>query len=217
MNSLTLPKITYENIKKIILLKNYPFNETNLKLNHVGIRSDSSDMIVNTFDDFVCYLRKDKTGTEGIIIASATTIPGSWFLDTDLSKQYGTFNELNLGGTATVVPGFYPAVWQLGTLWGFDAFTQVGNLKCYRQKELDDKLHLDPSTITEGNNYGIDNHSTNMKYNMVNVDNWSAGCQTVNDIDKFKIAIECAKEQIANTQFKLFDYYLLEEKDFTNL
>ena len=65
----------------------------------------------------------------------------------------------------------------------YDALCQRGGtVKCYRDKNKDDILDMDPDSVTEGM-YGINIHKAGT--NSTQVNKWSAGCQVFANAEDF--------------------------------
>ena len=88
-----------------------------------------------------------------------TTDPGAYWLE----------NPMNAGGTAILVPGQYRGVYKIDKHRGlYDALCQRGGtVKCYRDKNKDDVIDMDPDSVTEGM-YGINLHKAGSSSTLVN-------------------------------------------------
>ena len=201
---MTKELITPENIKKIFQQKNYVLFENDVKnynVNIFGIRT--ADMIPNTFNDFVCLMWKYQ-GNWITKIYTATTDPGTYYLE----------HPMNAGGTFILCPGQYRSSHQIGTHINYTALVQRGMLRGYRDNDKDNVFDLDPKTITEGNNYGVNIHHAGTW--STQVDNWSAGCQVLAhmvDWTEFLGIVEESKNIYGNS----FTYTLINEDDFKDI
>jgi len=162
----------------------------------LGVRSNEDT--VNKFDDKF-YLFK---GEQFISVASGTTNPG-----TPTLKQ---FEKVNKDGAAVVVAdSWYYNLWKFGKHNGkVDALLQLGaSIAVNRDTDKDDKSEAIGQVQT--GYFGINFHPNT--YN-INADNtgatigwWSAGCQVVNDMDKYRTFIKATKAQ------KVVSYCLINE------
>lgn len=201
MERLKLPNVTAENIVKTLNNLGYPFNEDLFRLNIVGIRANTP--IYNSFCDYMAVVWRDDQGRKSIV-TTCTTIPGLTYLKDELG---------NPDGTAIVKPGYYPKIWQIGEHKGYQALTQFGTFKVYRDKLLDGVIEYDESTVQDAYGTGIDFHRASPDHVNQRVDNFSAACQVLNDPAIFQKIMDLANLQIYKTQFKTFDYALVRESD----
>jgi hypothetical protein len=175
------------------------FEKGKYNVNIIGIRTKNSD--ANTFNDRICAVFRDE---EGWITRTwpCTTDPGTYWRE----------NLINVNGTAILVPGQYRGVYKIDKHRGqYDALCQRGGtVKCYRDKNKDDVLDMDPDSVTEGM-YGINIHKAGSA--STQVDKWSAGCQVFaneSDFEEF-MSICYAAQKIWG---KTFSYCLIDEPDF---
>ena len=162
----------------------------------LGVRSNEDT--VNKFDDKF-YLFK---GEQFISVASGTTNPGAPTL-----KQ---FEKVNKDGAAVVVADvWYYNLWKFGKHNGkVDALLQLGaSIAVNRDTDKDDKSE-EIGQVQTGY-FGINFHPNTYD---INADNtgatigwWSAGCQVVNDMDKYRTFIKATKAQ------KVVSYCLINE------
>lgn len=151
----------------------------------------------NSFDDKI-YLFK---GEEFIIVTSATTNAG-----TPTLKQ---FEKVNKDGAAILKANeWYYNLWSFGKHQGkVEALLQLGNkVKVYRDTDKDDKSE-EQGKLQEGY-FGINFHPNTYdlsKPSGTNIGWWSAGCQVVNNVDKYKTIIRLVKSQ------KIVTYCLIHE------
>lgn len=163
----------------------------------LGVRSLGD--LPNKYDDKI-YLFK---GEDFIKVVSATTNAG-------LPVLKGGFLKYNSMGAAIVkTQEWYYDVWQYGLHNGkMKALKQVGNFLVYRDGDKDDKAE-EIGKVFEGNHFGINMHS--ISYNLavdkigINIGEWSAGCQVVNDVQKYVEIIDLVKDQ------KRVSYCLIKE------
>ena len=162
----------------------------------LGVRSNEDT--ANRFDDKI-YLFK---GEEFILVTSATTNPG-----TPTLKQ---FEKVNKAGAAVLKADlWYYNLWKYGKHNGkIDALLQLGNsVQVYRDTDKDDKSEEQGKLQT--GYFGINFHPNTYD---ITADNtgatigwWSAGCQVVNDMDKYREIIKLIKKE------KSVSYCLINE------
>ena len=143
----------------------------------IGVRSNED--LPNQFDDKV-YLFK---GEEFILVSSCTTNPGTTVL-----RNFSKFNAK--GAAVMVADTWHHDIWMKGKHQGkITALIQTG-AKCrvYRDADKDDKAEA-TALIQEGF-FGINFHPNTYDINAQKtgslVNGWSAGCQVVNDMDKYR-------------------------------
>lgn len=198
MNGQLSNKITVDSLQAVYAKNNYPLKIGVNYLNIFGVRANTG--FTNTFDDIIGVIYKD--GNDGWILEKweATTDPGS----------NGLLNPTNPKGVAIVVPGNYPAVWQIGLHKGkYEALVQTGTIKVYRDNNKDESYDLDPKTI--GDATGINCHHAGQYSTQVN--DWSLGCQVLARLidDQRKMALADIHKNIYGNSF---DYSLFVEQDF---
>lgn len=162
----------------------------------LGVRSNEDTP--NRFDDKI-YLFK---GEEFILVTSATTNPG-----TPTLKQ---FEKVNKAGAAVLKADlWYHNLWKYGKHNGkIEALLQLGNsVQVYRDTDKDDKSE-EQGKLQEGY-FGINFHPNTYD---IKADNtgatigwYSAGCQVVNDMDKYREMIKLLKTE------KSVSYCLINE------
>ena len=161
----------------------------------LGVRSNEDTP--NKFDDKI-YLFK---GEEFIIVASATTNPG-----TPTLKQFEKVNKAGAGVLKSDV--WYYNLWKYGKHNGkVEALLQIGNaVQVYRDTDKDEKAEEQGDLQT--GYFGINFHPNTYDLSEpsgTNIGWWSAGCQVVNDVNKYKIMIKLLKTE------KSVSYCLLKE------
>jgi hypothetical protein len=190
---------SFEQLKNAVLAKGYRFFDSgDYNLNLVGIRT--FDNSANTFNDWLLVAFYQYC--QPVLLAfPATTDPGSFH------REY----PAHVDGTAIMVPGQYPGLWQLGLHQGrYDALVQVGPVKLYRDNNRDRVLDFD-APIHVGV-FGINCHRGSEFHTSNNVDKWSAGCQVLaNPVDFELLMVLC--RQARNRYGNGFTYTLLEEND----
>ena len=153
----------------------------------VGIRSTLDKP--NEFDDLIGLVANGK-----VTWFTGTTNPGVHWLKTLMNSK----------GTAVLKPGQYIDTWAIGLHQGkYEAFKQVKPVTVFRDKNLNDKS--EETTTTETGLFGINIHRANSAAISKIIDKWSAGCQVVNDMDKYREMIKLLKTE------KSVSYCLLKE------
>ena len=144
----------------------------------LGVRSNEDTP--DAFDDKF-YIFK---GEEFITVTSGTTNPG-------VSILKGGFKRYNNVGAAVVVADhWYYGVWKKGKHLGrTTALLQLGaKIKVHRDGNLNDKSEA-TSNIVEGY-FGINFHPNTYDFNATKTNSkiggWSAGCQVVNNMAKYR-------------------------------
>lgn len=190
-----------DKIIKVCEAKGYKFFDSGeFNLNIIGVRS--SVKTPNGFDDTIHFIFKDKKGILVISSFPATTDPGLDYLK----------NPINPNGTAILVPGQYPGMWQIGFHQNkYEALVQAKPVKVYRDNDKDAEFDLDPKSIDSGL-FGINMHHAYDKAIVAEVGKWSAGCQVIQYIEDFNYAMFLCRKGAANWGNN-FTYTLLEEKD----
>lgn len=166
-------------------------------LNIIGVRTKNNDS--NSFNDWLAVLYNDRDSW--ILHAyPCTTDPGLYYRLNPMSKL----------GTAVVVPGQYPGLWEIGQHKGlYRALTQVRPILVYRDMNCDEHLDLHVLNIAEGV-FGINLHKAGEA--STQVDKWSAGCQVIAREDHFDSLMSlCDKQLKYHPTYTSFTYTLLEE------
>jgi hypothetical protein len=204
---MTKDYLNYLNLKQIILLKGHAFFIGNMNLNFVGIRT--KNRIADNFDDFFCVLWQELNSignleSKILVFDEFTTDPGIYYLKNKL---------LNPNGCAIMVPGQYRGLWKIG-MHGhnkpYKAFCQVGKVQVYRDRNKDNTLDGDASTIQESSALGINLHHG---YDSNNVGNNSAGCQVFKHDEDLKTVLDLFEKSIPYNGERI-TYTLLTENDF---
>jgi len=162
----------------------------------LGVRSSEDEP--NRFDDKI-YLFK---GEQFVDVTSCTTNPGTTVL-----RNYSKFNAK--GAAIVVADEWYYGVWRKGKHQGkIDALVQIGSkIKVWRDGDKDDKS--EESLIQQEGFFGINFHPNTYDINAKStgslINGWSAGCQVVNNMEKYRKFINLVP---ANTSIT---YCLLNE------
>lgn len=189
---------SYQELKKILTAKGYPFYETgDYNLNLIGIRS--KDLNANAFNDLFIMAFKVK-GVETVLAFDCTTDPGMYYRN----------NPANVNGTGWVKPGHYPGVWALGKHQGkYTALVQVGPITVYRDNDKDGLLETGKE---ETGLFGVNCHRASETIKSSQVDKWSAACQVIASPFDFQILISNVMKSM-ETHPNKFSYTLLNETD----
>ena len=167
-----------------------------------GVRSPERK--ADAFDDMLgcAYINDD--GLWEVFYWPGTTDPGTYWLE----------NPSKAAGCAILVEGQYLDTWKIDLHGGkYEALCQrAGEVKVYRDPSKDDKLDLDPSTITTGY-YGINLHAATRTEHQTStvVGKWSAGCQVHASADGFAKMMELAHAQQDKTGRTTFSYTLMDK------
>ncbi len=177
--------------------KQHPIALRDWDLNLVGIRHSNRDS--NYFNDALAVLWWANAHLN-LVTFRCTTDPGAYW------RQH----PMNPKGTAILMPGFYPGLWQLGLHRGrYEALVQRSDCWVYRDNDRD--LQLD-GRDSEYGVFGINLHRAADRGAGRTVDRWSAGCQVVPDTSDYQLLIALCKRH-ARQHGNVFSYTLIEEQD----
>lgn len=143
----------------------------------LGVRSNED--LPNVFDDKIYFFE----GERFICVTSATTNPGTTVLR--------SFERFNAKGAAVLVADqWYYNVWTRGMHQGkVPGLLQLGSrVKVWRDNNKNDKSG-DTGEIQEGFfgiNFHPNTHDFNAKTTGTLVNGWSAGCQVVNNMERYR-------------------------------
>lgn len=199
MKNLSEYLIKYENLKTILINKDFAFFTNEMSLNIVGIRCANRES--NSFDDlltvsFVQY------GQPITLVFPCTTDPGLHYRE----------RPMNINGTAIVVPGQYRGLWRLGKHQNrYTALVQNKPVNVYRDDNKDQILDFEQAAMRHGM-FGINLHRANSEHASIQVDKWSAGCQVLADPFQFDLLMSLCQLS-SNMYGNSFTYTLLEESD----
>jgi len=195
--------ITLDDVKSIMPSKGYPITTKEGVPNIVGIRNadKSSDIFIDRI-----WVWWNERGKEVSHFYTATTRPGFWYLE----------HPINNDGTGILVPGHYPNCWGLGMhrkqQFALCQKDGNGNMKAYRDKNLNNTIDCNPSTIQDGQ-FGCDGHHAGMD-DGENIGHYSAMCQ----VWRFHKAHEDLMAEFDRMSkayhYKYFSYTLLLQEDF---
>ena len=149
------------------------FTRGEYNLNIVGVRTPPDK--VNTFDDEIHLVYKDQTGAWVDLVFRCTPDPGYYWLK----------HPMRRAGTAILKEGQYRGAYKIGLHRGrYSALVQRKPVVCYRDRNRDDVLDMDPTTETEGL-YGINIHHAG--HDSHRVDRWSAGCTVLGNLAEWEV------------------------------
>ncbi len=164
----------------------------------LGVRS--TEDLPNKFDDKV-YLFK---GEEFVLVSSCTTNPGTTVL-----RNHAKFNVK--GAAVLMADEWHYGIWRKGKHQNkVTALVQIGDkVNVWRDGDKDDKS--EESDIVQEGFFGINFHPNtydiNAKVTGSLINGWSAGCQVVNDMDKYRKIMELIPTGVS------ISYCLLNEFD----
>jgi len=153
----------------------------------LGVRSNEDTP--NMFDDKFYLFR----GEQFIDVTSGTTNPGFTILA-------GGFKDFNTVGAAVVkADEWYINLWKFGKHRGkMEALLQTGSkIKFYRDGNLNGKSE-ELGMLMEGFigiNFHANTYNFASKVKKEYINDWSAGCQVINDNEKYLKFIELCKPQ----------------------
>jgi hypothetical protein len=172
----------------------------------LGVRSNEDQP--NYFDDKFYEFEGEKF----IQVLTGTTNPG-------LSILKGGYKHYNSLGAAVVKSDlWYYDLWRYGLHKGkMPALLQTGaKIKVFRDGDNDSKSE-ESGTIQEGF-FGINYHTNtydfrqgNLKITKSSIDGWSAGCQVINERDKYLSQMEWYKEAQKSKKQESVSYCLIKE------
>jgi len=188
-------------LERLKSLKYKVFTNGDWDMNIVGMRS--KERKAGKFDDRIFLIYKCQ-GQWRQHMWACTTDPGTYYLKT-ASKDWHD------KGTAITAPGQYPASHSIGVHRGYPALVQTGKMKCFRDKNMDEVLDMDPESLEEGR-FGLNIHrSSATKISKSNY-KWSAGCCVFSDPAGFEEFMRLCRKQVRQRGWKTFTYTLIEEE-----
>jgi len=171
----------------------------------LGVRSTAD--ITNVFDDKFYYF----DGETFVTVLTGTTNPGL-----NILRRFEQFNKM--GAAVIKSDQWYYNVWQYGMHRGrMPGLLQVGaEVIVYRDGNKDGKSEEKGKTISGF--YGINHHTNtynwspeNMKVVAEDIGAWSAGCQVVNQRQKFADMMEWFAEAKKSRKQMFVTYCLIKE------
>lgn len=170
------------------------------QLHFVGIRSSTNIntgggvATKNRFADLVGYV--DETVSPPVVkFFPATTVPGKSYLRTFYPGQ---------NRTAILMPAQYKNGFKIGIHIEYKAFRQNAVFGIFNDRNQDDIPDSTPSDTASGGNYGINLHRAGANYLATTVDNYSAGCQVLQQnihLQEMLRAAEAASSIMGTTSF----------------
>lgn len=172
----------------------------------IGVRSNEDQP--NYFDDKFYHYR----GEEFIQVVTGTTNPA-------LSILKGGYKHYNSIGAAVVKSDrWYYNVWKYGMhKYKMPALIQTGaKIDVYRDGDMDGKSEElgDPISGWYGINYHMNTYdfsAKSLKLKKPTIDGWSAGCQVINDREKYMESMKWYKEATNSKIQDKFSYCLINE------
>lgn len=190
-----------EKLQDACKLWNYAFfTKGDYNLNIIGIRNKSR--VANTFNDKMCLFYK-VDGEWVTKVYPCTTDPGTYYLKQPMTKL----------GTAIIVPYQYRGLYKIGLHKGkYEALCQQTGVKVavYRDNNKDNILDYDPRTIETGI-FGTNIHRATLNGTSIEVNNWSAGCQVIANIDNFNEFMNICRKS-AKIYGNKFTYTLFDQR-----
>jgi hypothetical protein len=186
-------------IIKALKFKSYEIYSRPYELNILGVRADS--IIPNRFDDEIHLFFKNKSGQWIHYIFSATTDPGTYWLNNPVHPQ----------GTAILMQGQYKEAYQVGLHRGqYYALVQREPVTVIRDYDRNAILDFQNGRKNTGL-FGINIHRASINGTTKTVDNYSAGCQVLSSISDFNLMMQLA-EKHRQLYGNSFTYTLIDKR-----
>lgn len=186
-------------IVNAIRFKTYQVYTRPYELNIVGLRTEST--IPNQFDDEIHVFFKNNANQWVHYIFPATTDPGTYWLKNPMHPQ----------GTAILKQGQYEGAYQIGLHRGkYYALVErkpVTVIRDYDRNAVLDFLNGRPDTGM----FGINIHRASVNGTTKTVDNYSAGCQVLANINDFNLLMQLA-EKHRQLYGNSFTYTLIDKR-----
>lgn len=180
--------------------KGYTIFTRPFELNIVGVRSSNTNP--NAFDDSIHVFYKREDGQWIHNAFPATTDPGTYWLKTFMNSK----------GTAILKPGQYKNAYRIGVHRGkYQALVQQAPVTVIRDDNKDQQLDFTHAKQETGI-FGINIHRAAVKGKTKYVNDHSAGCQVLADVNDFNLLMQLAarhKKLFGNN----FTYTLIEKKE----
>lgn len=199
-------QFTVNDIVRAFNIKGYELKTGHYEMNIFGIRNN--DTTANTFDDLVGIVYRDEKNNWMIKQYKATTDPGVVYRE----------KPINVKGSAIIVPMQHKKCYTIGLHRGYKAIQQVAPMTYVRDNNKNKVLDFLYKTV--GATYIKEVAATNIHHasktgTSVNVDNWSAGCQVLANINDFNQFMSIIQDSVSIYKHKnVFDYTLFEIEDF---
>jgi hypothetical protein len=179
--------------------KGYEVYDAPNKLNIVGVRSNTTKP--NKFDDKIYAFWKEPTGDWKGKYWTATTDPGTYYLNNPLSNL----------GTAILKQGQYKDAYAIGLHKGqYTALVQTKPVTVIRDYDRNAVLDFYNGREETGL-FGINIHKAGKDSS--EVDQWSAGCQVFSKSNDFAEFIDLTQKQKSLYGNK-FTYTLIDERSY---
>lgn len=235
--------ISLDKILTVLKTKNYPIHEDdkkNYNLNLVGIRHNSTTP--NAFDDLMCVFWKFN-GNWTFRVFPCTTDPGSYWLQNPSNVEgTGILKEMyhKAAWKIGMHQGKYKALVQNAAVTCIRDFDK-DNVLDFNAPDLSTltKFNLNEGVVEwkdktgkliwreQTGMFGMNGHRANENGQSVVVDKWSAMCQVLQNrqvnnpenqlikVFEFDYFLHLCEMQVAQAGRDVFDYSLINEKDFT--
>jgi len=162
--------------------KTYGIYTRPYELNILGIRTDTT--IPNRFDDEIHVFFKNNANQWIHYIFTATTDPGTYWLKSPMHPQ----------GTAILMQGQYKDAYQIGLHRGqYYALVQRNPVTVIRDYDRNAILDFQNGRKDTGL-FGINIHRASINGTTKTVDNYSAGCQVLANINDFNLLMQLAEK-----------------------
>lgn len=187
-------------LERVASLGHKTFSSGDWDMNIIAIRS--KERKAGKFDDriFLVFKVQDQWRQH---MWTCTTDPGTYYLKTAAKDWHDK-------GTAIAAPGQYRASHSIGSHRGYTALVQTGKMKCFRDKNMDETLDMDPSTLEEGR-FALNIHrSSATKISKANI-KWSGGCCVFANPAGFAEFMRLCHKQVRQRGWKTFTYTLIED------
>lgn len=193
----------YQNLEKAAKIAGYVWFRGLYNLNIIGVRSLSTSSA--DFDDLLFVAYEDYKG-ERVDVFACTLTPGEYYLK----------NLMDSGGAAILCEGQYRGAWKLGWFHGTRALLQIKPVTVYRDKNLDTKVDIVPTSKTTGL-YGLFLHEHFQRdETATKIGASSAGCIVPSSRMSMLKIINLCEEQRAKGFGNTFSITIYNESDFTN-
>jgi hypothetical protein len=206
------PTVTVDRVIAAMQKKNYSFYANTTfgknKLNIVGVREVNkafNSPSTNFFTDYIVMFYYDDKGLRPERIGWQTTAPG---LTYEASKFGGA------GRTIMMQEGQYKDSYTRGLHQGkIDTLVQAKSMNYHRDESLNAQYNsVNITTGIFGTNIHPSGNYSNSDSNKL-INNWSAGCQVFRSYDDYLWMMQAVRNQTEKTNYKFFNYTLLNIKD----
>lgn len=179
--------------------KTYEIYTRPYQLNILGIRADT--ITPNRFDDEIHVFFKNNANQWIHYIFPATTDPGTYWLKSPMHPQ----------GTAILMQGQYKDAYQIGLHRGqYYALVQRNPVTVIRDYDRNAILDFQNGKKDTGL-FGINIHRASINGTTKTVDNYSAGCQVLANINDFNLLMQLA-EKHRQLYGNNFTYTLIDKR-----